>query len=901
MCGYAGGNGGVGGNNAKGGDGGIGSEASTTYYAGKGGAGGNGGLNGNGGDGGKGGKGVCGAYVGGKGGNGGDAGTGGQHGGHGGKGGDSVFPSGCGCSGQACDIGIPFSGESGWDGTPTPPVPPQAAKTEEVVEINLFNAKDVFKEASTEVVQQMQDNNAANNNGGGCTKTTPPLSKCNPKDCSRARFLCDLKCAGIGLAGALACATAVAAAVSTGVGAVASAFIGSSCTAFVAGAVVVCNADCSRAEKDCNTDITNAKENGACKPINVAVPCDPNEIIGNTGIDTVRWVSYKDTLAYQIKFENDSLQANTAAQRIVIRQKLDTTVNPLSIRMGEFGFANQRFTPPAKGSSFTTRLNLGTTLGVDVEVTGGLDIANREVFWTFQSLEVGKNVPPYDPLKGLLPVNDALGNGEGFVSYTVLPRSNSKTRDSVQAQAAIYFDVNAPVITNTWVNWIDAVAPTSKVNVLPVEIDSTTIHLSWAGKDDTLGSGFDYFNLYVSDNGAPYTLVTSTTSTATIFTGTQGHTYSFYTLGVDRVKNTEAVKTVADATIHIKGQLYFTNPTKWKTYYSGDTVEMKWYAYDIKQVSITGISNQGLSISSGSISATADKYVWTVPSGLTRTDTVVVFIQDLAYSTNKATDTFLISPKEVLLSPKAFLQGAYNTSTGLMNDNLRSLGLIPWAEPYSGLSGFIHVGGGGETTTSTVLSATGKDAIVDWVFVELRSTTDPTIVLGTRSALIQRDGDIVDTDGVSPIKFIGLAPSDYYVSIRHRNHLGVLTASSKKLLSTTTNIDFTTNLSEALAPPSGSTYNALATVSTGIYGLWGGNANGDKSVKMTGFSPTNNDYLKLLNTLGTSTTIQNSVYSSQDLNMDGIVKMTGFSAANNDYLKLLNILGSSTNSIIQPY
>jgi len=178
--------------------------------------------------------------------------------------------------------------------------------------------------------------------------------------------------------------------------------------------------------------------------------CDPNEIVGPSGIDSVHWVSRQDTLKYQIKFENDSLQANTAAQRIVVRQKLDSTVNPLSVRMGDYGFANQRFTVPTKGSSFVTRLSLGATLGVDVEVTGGLDIANREVFWTFQSLEVGKNVPPYDPLKGLLPINDSLGNGEGYVSYTVLPRANSHTRDSVQAQASVFFDVNAPVITNTW-------------------------------------------------------------------------------------------------------------------------------------------------------------------------------------------------------------------------------------------------------------------------------------------------------------------------------------------------------------------------------------------------------------------------------------------------------------------
>jgi hypothetical protein len=632
-------------------------------------------------------------------------------------------------------------------------------------------------------------------------------------------------------------------------------------------------------------------------------PCDPNEIIGPIGVDTVHWVSHKDTLAYRVNFENDSLQANTAAQRIVIRQKLDTTVNPLSVRLGEFGFANQRFQIPTKTSSYTTRLNLGSTnIGVDVEVTAGLDIVNREVFWILQSLQAGKNIPPYDPKQGLLPVNDTLGNGQGYVTYTVAPRAESRTRDSVKAQAAIYFDVNAPVITNTWVNWIDAGTPTSKVNALPTPIDSTTIHLSWTGKDDTLGSGLSYYNLYVSDNNAPYTLVNSLTDSSTTYTGVPGHTYSFYTLATDRVKNTEGVKTVADATVRIKAQLYYTYPPRWKQYYSGDTVEVSWFAYDIKNISNTYTSlTSNLVNENWGLNASPNKQIWTVPAGLTRPDTIVMTIKDQNFISQEAYDTIIINPKGVFISPKVYLQGAYNASTGWMGDNLRSQGLIPLTEPYTGMTGFTHVGGGGETTTNTVLSVTGNDAIVDWVFVELRSASDPLVVVATRAALIQRDGDIVDTDGVSPVKFSGYAYDDYYVAIKHRNHLGLRSAGVLKLTATTTVVDFTSNLSAVLAPPSGATYDALATVTAGVYGLWGGNTNGDKSVKMTGFSPANNDYLKLLNTLGSSTAIQSAVYSNQDLNMDGTVKMTGFSPANNDYLKLLNILGAATNSILQPY
>jgi Dockerin type I domain len=127
------------------------------------------------------------------------------------------------------------------------------------------------------------------------------------------------------------------------------------------------------------------------------------------------------------------------------------------------------------------------------------------------------------------------------------------------------------------------------------------------------------------------------------------------------------------------------------------------------------------------------------------------------------------------LSLKAFLEGPFDVTTGKMKDNLRSAGILAssvMAEPYTGL-GFIHKGGGGgETVNSTVFNTTGDNAIVDWVFIELRDAITPATVLYTRSALIQVDGDIVDVDGVSPLS-INAPAGNYYVAISHRNHLSI--------------------------------------------------------------------------------------------------------------------------------
>lgn len=262
----------------------------------------------------------------------------------------------------------------------------------------------------------------------------------------------------------------------------------------------------------------------------------------------------------------------------------------------------------------------------------------------------------------------------------------------------------------------------------------------------------------------------------------------------------------------------------------------------------------------------------------------------------------------LLVSPKVFLQGAgFNTTTLVMTDALRTLNLIPATEPYTGLNMItapLRGSGGGETSTASVIGsaagASSNNTIVDWVLVQLHSSATPTTVVSQRAALLQRDGDIVDVDGVSPLNMAGNAAGSYFVSVRHRNHLAVRSAATIALAKTaTTNYNYTSGLAQAFAGAVGN--NAMATLVAGsAFGMWSGNANEDVAVRMTGLNGNNNDYLRLLNTLGSSTTIQTNVYSKQDLNLDGSVRMTGLNGNNNDYLRLLNSLGSSTTIVNQP-
>jgi hypothetical protein len=182
----------------------------------------------------------------------------------------------------------------------------------------------------------------------------------------------------------------------------------------------------------------------------------------------------------------------------------------------------------------------------------------------------------------------------------------------------------------------------------------------------------------------------------------------------------------------------------------------------------------------------------------------------------------------VRIAPVAMLQGAYDDASGMMRDDLRAGTVLPMTEPYTAM-GYTHINGGGnETVTPAVFALTGNDAIVDWVIVELRDNNNPGLVVGTRSALIQRDGDIVDVDGTSSVFFPNVNEGDYYVVIGHRSHLAVMTAGTQAALSTvTSNLDFTSTTT--------ATYGSGAQKlnSNGVCLLFGGDANGNGQVQNT--------------------------------------------------------------------
>jgi hypothetical protein len=250
-------------------------------------------------------------------------------------------------------------------------------------------------------------------------------------------------------------------------------------------------------------------------------------------------------------------------------------------------------------------------------------------------------------------------------------------------------------------------------------------------------------------------------------------------------------------------------------------------------------------------------------------------------------------PLQVSLLPKVYLQGALigvYTPNVLMRDDLRQGGYLPANHPYTSWNPITSVG----SMAASVTAVTGSDAIVDWVFVELRSPGSASVVVDSRAALLQRDGDIVDVDGVSPLTFSSVSLSSYYVAIRHRNHLSVMSQSAVPFSGTTTVVDFR-QVSTPTFTYSGTTSYTQVTVDQaqvlvdqGV-AMWAGNAFNDEEPTAPHdyviYQGTNNDvnviYQQVLNPPGilvTPFTIRRG-YLNGDINLDG---KTIFQGTQND-------------------
>jgi len=274
---------------------------------------------------------------------------------------------------------------------------------------------------------------------------------------------------------------------------------------------------------------------------------------------------------------------------------------------------------------------------------------------------------------------------------------------------------------------------------------------------------------------------------------------------------------------------------------------------------------------------TDDTIDYTPDNGYSGPDNLFYEICDADGDCDQAEVIISVDPAPfVKIRPIVMLQGALlGSPDNLMRDDLRSSSLIPSVEPYTGLASFNHTGGGGNETianASTVLADNGPNSIVDWVYVELRDANDPVLVLATRAGLVQRDGDVVEMDGTGALCFEQNSAGNYYVAVRHRNHLGVMTAVSVALDNSGVVVDFTSPSLDVFNTAPVHDGNERADVN-GVKALWAGNTNVDDSVVYAGQDndkdPIFNDIDQAVGNIFNLQTYILSGYLDTDVNMDG--------------------------------
>ncbi|MCK5148370.1 hypothetical protein KAR48_16555 [bacterium] len=228
---------------------------------------------------------------------------------------------------------------------------------------------------------------------------------------------------------------------------------------------------------------------------------------------------------------------------------------------------------------------------------------------------------------------------------------------------------------------------------------------------------------------------------------------------------------------------------------------------------------------------------------------------------------YSVQTASVLLSLTVFLQGPYNVAAINPEMTTNLAGQIPINSPYAD----------GLTANSI------PDGTTDWIYLELRSTADGAAIWG-QSFLLKSDGTVSDPtafvmqssahgddanieleshalskSSVSSLEALtlhGVPAGDYFIIIRHRNHLAVMSATAQALSSSLATYDFTTGLDKYYG---GDT----ALLESGVYGMFAGDPNCSSGINAT-------DYMTVKNQNG------NSGYYNEDCNLSGGVNATDY-------------------------
>jgi hypothetical protein len=228
---------------------------------------------------------------------------------------------------------------------------------------------------------------------------------------------------------------------------------------------------------------------------------DPNEIVGPAGFGEQNYLAEMPRMNYTIYFENKK-EATAPAYRVQVIDTLSALFHAETVEFAETSHS-------------------GTGYNWSMERDGNI------LKWDIEGIELPPNVTPPE--------------GEGFVRFSVELNEGLSSGTAIENRATIVFDMNEPITTNTWVNILDEVAPSTTMNEINYSPGDTLVTVSCNASDNENGSGVRMYEFFASVDNGPFQSLgqSAENSIGYSISDSTKNNYRFYALVTDNVGNAE--------------------------------------------------------------------------------------------------------------------------------------------------------------------------------------------------------------------------------------------------------------------------------------------------------------------------------------------------------------------------